>query len=94
MKVTAFSPVFLWFASSLSSPAPGYGWGDHNCLTDSDAKFLVDILVSLSVKFDPVYVTQFMTDDFTLQSDSFVSLLTFAFLDQIGVARRRAGERT
>lgn len=82
MKPTAWIPAFLLFASSLSSPAPGHGWGDHNCLSDADATFLVDILVSLSVKFDPAYVTQYLTDDFTLQSDSIVSTRAFSCLDE------------
>ena len=82
MKPTAWIPVFLLFASSLTSPAPGHGWGDHNCLSDADAAFLVGILISLSVKFDPAYVTQYLTDDFTIQFDSIVSPLAFSCLDE------------
>ena len=70
MKLTAFAPSLLVLASGLASTSAGHGWGDLDCLTDDDAAFLVDILVSISVKFDPEYVTQFLTDDFVLQSDS------------------------
>ena len=48
--------------SSSTTPTP--------CLTDSYATFLVDIMVSFSVGFDPDYAGQFLADDFTVQSDS------------------------
>ena len=73
MKLVHYLPLALLPLLGLATPTPG--WDDHTCLSDADAILLVDVMVSLSVKFDPAYVTQFMTDDFYLQSDSIVSLL-------------------
>lgn len=39
-------------------------------MTDADAKFLVNLDVSISKKFDPAYVTKYLTDDFSIWSDS------------------------
>lgn len=73
MKFIRCISALLLPVSCVASPTPGHGWADHSCLADADAAFLVDVMISLSVKFDPGYVTQFMTEDFALQSDSFVS---------------------
>lgn len=47
---------------------------DH-CLSDQEASFLVNVMVSFSVSFDPNYAGQFLADDFTVQSDSINLLL-------------------
>jgi hypothetical protein len=60
-------------------------WGKHGpgdrgeCLSDAEAQFLVDIMVSFSVSFDPNYAGQFLADDFTVQSDS-INILTGGLL--------------
>lgn len=54
----------------------GPGRTDHGeCLSSSDAAFLVDIMVSVSVSFDPNFVEPYLADDFSVQSDSINFLL-------------------
>ena len=79
LLLAAFVP-FLSISSAAPAPVaePRKDWHDWkygHCLSDADAKFLVDILVPITVKFDPSYVTQFLTDDFALYSDSVNFLL-------------------
>lgn len=78
-SVLAALPLCAAFISRLvlASPDEGAWHGDHgrNCLTDAEAKLLVDVQVSISVSFDPAYVTPFYADDFTVQSDSINFLL-------------------
>lgn len=49
--------------------------GPGQCLSASDASFLVNIMVSVSVSFDPAFVTPYFADDLTIQSDSINFLL-------------------
>lgn len=79
-KCNAFTHAFsliptLLFASNIGAAAQPLEarestWENLNCLSDADAKFLVDIIVSVSVKFDINYVTPYFSDDFIVQSDS------------------------
>jgi len=76
-----WSPTTLLLLTSLpfilTAPSPhaeaNNDWsGSHGgkCLSPSEASFLVDIMVSVSVEFDPNYVAPYFADDFTVQSDS------------------------
>jgi hypothetical protein len=86
----SLTAIFLLLLSNfiLSTPVPGEGnhWDHHDghahrecCLSDSEAAFLVNIMVSFSVKFDPAYAGKFLADDFTVQSDS-INFLTGGLL--------------
>jgi hypothetical protein len=70
------------FPSVLAVPGAWTEYGPglrSECLSDAEAKFLVDIMVSFSVSFDADYAGQFLADDFTVQSDS-INILTGGLL--------------
>src|SRR5690348_3016360 len=87
MKVSsAISPLLLLAAFASANPVlqfrgntPSGDCSRQGCLSDSDAEFLVNIMVSFSVSFDPTYAGQFLVDDFTVQSDS-INILTGGLL--------------
>lgn len=71
MKLLSFVRFFSLLGGFAFALPSDQNWHDHQfCLSDADAELLVSVIVSLSVRFDPAYVTPFFTDDFILQSDS------------------------
>lgn len=82
--------LFLLLPFTLAIPNPELdSRHDHNhvpCLKDADATFLTNIMVSFYVSFDPSYAGQYLTDDFTYQSDSinfFANLPVLTFIPWI-----------
>ena len=69
-------PSVLAIPGARTEYRPGHR---SECLSDAEAKFLVDVMVSFSVSFDADYAGQFLADDFTVQSDS-INILTGGLL--------------
>lgn len=82
--------VFVLFTSllvgSLAEQVPGQSISDHkghdperheyarDCLTDSEARFLVDTFNYFFIHLDPALVEKYMVPEFHEYSDSFLSL--------------------
>jgi len=103
-------PIFVLIAfllvGILALPAPDYHGHDHksagykeqghndDCLTDSEARFLVDTYNYLLIRFDPSLANEYIAPDFHGYSDSYITFFLKGSVSLIGLSICSEAEET